>query len=202
MRSKRTLSWLLVLTFLVAPSLLLSASAAQAADQMVLQLRSMIVNMEKGRSEVLNINIERWSDPSELDRLKAVLVEQGEQKLLSALQSIEPRAGFLKMPSSMGWDIKFASQTDLPDGTKKIVIITDRPLAMFEGRSAGDSKEYAFTLAEIHLDKNGGKKGEGKMVPGAKITYNAATKTIEIANYSREPVRLTKVEVVGPKAKK
>ena len=39
-------------------------------------------------------------------------------------------------------------------------------------------------------------KGEGKLVPAAKIDYDQESKTLEIENYNTEPVRLTEVQVV------
>ena len=56
--------------------------------------------------------------------------------------------------------------------------------------------QYQFTLIEIHLDKNG--KGDGKLVPAAKVSWDKATKKIEIENYNALPVDLTKVTAVKP----
>jgi len=47
------------------------------------------------------------------------------------------------------------------------------------------------------LNKDG--KGEGKLAPAAKISWDADTRTIEIENYGMEPVRLTQVQVEGAK---
>ncbi|HEY3120219.1 MAG TPA: hypothetical protein VGL15_06315 [Vicinamibacteria bacterium] len=66
-------------------------------------------------------------------------------------------------------------------------------LRSWELRNQPRSVDYAFTLAEIHLTKDG--KGEGKLVPAAKIAWNKDTRTIEIENYGTEPVRLTEVTV-------
>jgi hypothetical protein len=39
-------------------------------------------------------------------------------------------------------------------------------------------------------------KGEGKLVPRGKVTYNKGSRAIEIENYANEPVRLTKITEV------
>jgi hypothetical protein len=57
--------------------------------------------------------------------------------------------------------------------------------------------DYQFSLAEIRLPRSG--KGEGKAIPYAQLTFNKETKTLEIENYQREPVRLNEVTVVEPK---
>jgi hypothetical protein len=48
-------------------------------------------------------------------------------------------------------------------------------------------------LIEIHLDKDG--KGEGKMSIATKISLSRDGKTLELENYSSQPVRLEQVSV-------
>jgi hypothetical protein len=55
------------------------------------------------------------------------------------------------------------------------------------------SADYNFTLAEIRLRPDG--KGEGKLATAAKVEWNEGLKTIEIENYTIEPVRLSEVTV-------
>jgi hypothetical protein len=158
--------------------------------------------MERGQSGMLEIAIERWSEPSVIDNLRAILIEQGNDKLLSAVQKIKPRAGFIRTPNSLGWDIQYARQTELPGGVKRIVIATDRPIGFWEARQDTRSTDYEFTLAEIRLDKKDGLEGSGKLVTAAKVTYNKEAKHIEIENYGQEPLRLSDVKVQVPKHKK
>jgi hypothetical protein len=51
--------------------------------------------------------------------------------------------------------------------------------------------DYPFTLIEIHLDKDG--KGQGKMAYATKITFDKKKNSVELENYSSEPVRLNEV---------
>jgi len=51
--------------------------------------------------------------------------------------------------------------------------------------------QYQFTLIELHIDKNG--KGEGKLVPAAKVSWDTKAKKIEIDNYNALPVDLINV---------
>ena len=46
-------------------------------------------------------------------------------------------------------------------------------------------------LAEMRIGAEG--KGEGKLVPAAKVSYDQDTRTIEIEDYGIEPVRLTQI---------
>jgi hypothetical protein len=174
----------------------LAASTALAREESILRLRAFAVDLNnRAQTNTLDIVIERWSSPEEAANLKAVLVEKGEDKLLSALQRTRPRCGFVRTSTSLGWDIFFARETPLPDGGRKIVLATDRPVGMWEARNAGRSMDYQFSLAEIRLPKEG--RGQGKAIRYAQLTFNKDTNTLEIENYQREPVRLNEVSVVS-----
>jgi hypothetical protein len=180
---------------LVAP---LAASSASAKDEAILRLHAISLDLNnRARTGTVDIVIERWSTPEETSKLKAVLLENGDDKLLSALQKTKPRCGFARTSTSLGWDIYFARETPLPDGGRKIVVASDRPVSYWEARNSGRSMDYQFSLAEIRLPKAG--KGEGKAIAAAKLTFNKETNTLEIENYQREPVRLGEVTVEEPK---
>ncbi|HWW94457.1 MAG TPA: hypothetical protein VN375_13910 [Vicinamibacteria bacterium] len=83
------------------------------------------------------------------------------------------------------------------EGARRIIIATDRPLNFGEFRNRSRSASYGFILAEIRLTKEG--KGVGKLASMAKVSWNKETRSLEIENYSNEPVRLTDVEVLGSK---
>jgi hypothetical protein len=145
----------------------------------------------------LQITIERWSSDAERDKLHAALVEKGTEGLLSALQDIKPRAGTISTTGSLGWNIQFAQQVELPTGSRRVIFATDRPMSFREEWTRDRSTDYQFMLAELRVGPNG--KGEGKLVPRASITWNDATRTIEIENYANEPVRLSEVTMRKPK---
>ena len=172
------------------------ARVTSADDKAVLRLRAFAVNLNStGRANTgtLDINIERWSTPEEAARLRDILTEKGEDALLEAVQKL-PRVGSIARTGRLGWDIRFAQQIAAAGGGSRIVIATDRPMSFWEASNQPRSADYAFTLAEVRLGPDG--KGEGKLVPAAKIEYDQESKTLEIENYNIEPVRLTQVEVV------
>ena len=140
----------------------------------------------------LDITIERWSTPEEAAKLRDVLTEKGADALLETLQKM-PRTGSIQRTGRLGWDIHFAQQVVAADGSRRIVLATDRPMSFWEAANQPRSADYAFTLAEIRLGADG--KGEGKLVPAAKIDYDKESNTLEIENYNTEPTRLTQVEI-------
>ena len=201
MRSSKAIGIAVSVALAAALVVPLVASTASAKEQEILRLRAFAINMNNGaRTGTIDIVIERWSTPEETASLKATLVEKGDDKLLSALQKVKPRCGFARTSNSLGWDIYFARETPLPDGGRKIILATDRPVGMWESRNSGRSMDYRFSLAEIRLPATG--KGQGKAIPRAKLTFNPKTNTMEIENWENEPVRLNEITVIEPKEKK
>lgn len=169
----------------------------RADDKAVLHLTSFAVDLggptSRSSAGTLDIAIERWSTPEEIAKLQAQLSEKGEGGLLDAVQKMK-RVGYIRTPASVGWPIHFAHQTMVSNGSRRIVFATDRPMSFWEVVNRPRSADYAFLMGEIRLGPDG--KGEGKLVPAGKVEYNAETKTLEIENYSTQPVRLSEVRIV------
>ena len=171
------------------------AKSLRAADQPLLSLRAFAVDMSSpgaARSGTLDIVIERWSSEAERQTLRDALIESGSDKLLSTLQRMKPRAGYIRSGSSLGWDIHYAREEVSPvTGGRRIVFATDRPMGSWEIINRPRSADYEFTFGEIRIGADG--KGEGKLVPAAKVHFDKDTQVVEIENYASEPVRLTTV---------
>jgi hypothetical protein len=167
-----------------------------AADDPPLRLRAFAVNMSGvGRpgAETLDIVIERWSTDAEQKTLIDTLRERGD-KLLDELQDIEPRAGYIRTTTSLGWAIQYARQEELASGGRRVVFATDRPMSFYELQNRTRSSDYEFMFCEIRLRPDG--KGEGKLSTAAKIRWDEHERAMEIEDYAIEPVRLTQVSVV------
>lgn len=161
-----------------------------------LRLSAFAVNLSgvgRTRPQTLQVVIERWSTDQERQKLLDTLVEKGEDRLLDLVQSIKPRAGFIRTTQSLGWDISYARETALASGGHRIIFATDRPMGFYELRNNTRSRDYEFMFCEIRIGKDG--KGEGKLSTATKVQYDKDKKTVEIENYGIEPVRLTTVQV-------
>jgi hypothetical protein len=159
-----------------------------------LRFSAFNVSMPTGVSGETEIAIERWTTTAERTKLLGLVEtakygEGGQRKLLDALQKIKPRVGFIRTPNSIGWDLRYAVETTMPDGTRQIVIATDKPVSF--GAAASDSRamDYPFTLIEMRMKPN--EKGEGKMLAATSITTKNGR--MELENYGQEPVRLTEI---------
>ena len=194
MSQKNRVGTAVSLAVAAALALPMSASTALAKDEAILRLRAFAIDMNNSRTGSIDIVIERWSTEEEVQKLRGVLIEKGGDNLLPTLQKIKPRCGYTRTSNSLGWDLQFARETVMSDGTRKIVVGTDRPMGMWELRNAGRSTDYEFSLAEIRLPADG--KGQGKAIPRAKLSFNKEKNTLEIENYEQQPVRLNEITVV------
>ena len=167
-----------------------------------LRFTAFNVSMPTGVAGVTEITIERWTTAAERTALlglveTAKLGEGGQRKLLDALQKITPRTGFIRTPNSLGWDLRYAVENRMDDGTHQIVIATDKPVSFAAAASQGEAMDYPFTLIEMRMKPN--EKGEGKMLAATSITVKNGR--LELENYGQEPVRLTQITEQQKKAK-
>ena len=197
MRTK--LRYILVATLALPMAWLTSSGAAD--DKPMLKLRAIAVDaggptLDGGRpasTTTLDIAIERYTTDAEAARLAAVLADKGPDALLRALQKT-PRVGHIRTPGSLAWDLHYARMNPLPDGSKRIVFATDRPMNFYELWNRPRSVDYQYLLGQIQLGADN-QEGKGTFVPAARVFYNKDGKTIEIENYASQPVRLIDVKV-------
>lgn len=155
------------------------------------------VSMQTGAAGMTDIVIERWTVDAERQSLLDVLAgakwgEEGQAKLLKALQKIDPRVGFIRTANSLGWDLKYAWESMLPDGTRQIVIGTDKRVSTMAAMSGGRAMDYPFTIIEMRFPPNDPKnKGTGKMLVASSVIVKDGK--LQLENYGQEPVRLTEI---------
>ncbi len=152
--------------------------------------------MERGRSGTIEFTIYRWSSDAEREKLLTTLQEFGRDRLIDELMKIRPVVGYMRTPNSIGYDLYYARNNLLPDGSRQVVMATNRRVAIGEAATSQRSMQYQLTVIELHVDKDG--KGEGKMVPAAKISWDTKKKAIEIENYRALPIDLINVTAKTP----
>jgi hypothetical protein len=179
-------------------------AAQEPALKLPLKMTTWAVSMSNvatGRNAVIDINITRWSTQTERETLIAAFLEKGQDGLLKALQKTKPTGRF-RIPGWMGpdpqgwrlgWDLHYAWYQPGEDGGHRLLIATDRQMSFQEVRNQPRTVDYPFTLIEIRLNKDG--EGEGKAAVATQIKMDKKKNTIELENYSSEPVRLNQVKI-------
>ena len=175
------------------------ASSVSAQNQVREDFTAFAINMNSGpKTATVDIRIERWSTDAERDQLLGILQEQKDryranQALLKALQKM-PKAGYIRTPNTLAWDLRYARQHPLDEGGRQIVVATDRPIGFWEARNQPRSMDYPFTILEMRLNKEN--KGEGKMLAGTQIYIDPKTTNLVLENYGQQPVRLNEIRAL------
>jgi hypothetical protein len=176
-----------------APSVTPSASDKVVINGWALNMS----NIATGANQTIRINIDGWSSPSQRQHLITTFLEKKQDGLLRELEK-QPEVGRFNFPGYMGpdpnstmrlgTDIRYAMNFPGEDGGRRIVIITPRIIGFREAANQPRTADYPFTLFEMRFDKSG--KGVGKMAYATQINFDKGKNTIELENYSSEPVRL------------
>jgi hypothetical protein len=137
---------------------------------------------------IVQIDVNRWSTAAERSALLNTLKTKGADKLLDALQDTKP-VGTIKTPDSLGYDLHYANETMLPEGGRRIVLATDRPIGFWEASRRPRTIDYPFTVIQMEIGKDG--MGKGTLSYATKII--SAGDTIVLENFATQPVMLTQV---------
>jgi hypothetical protein len=140
----------------------------------------------------VDITINRWSTDTERDQLLSTLRDKGQDALLQALQKL-PVVGYINTPGSLKYDLHFARERSEAEGGRMVVLATDRYIGAWEAANRPRTIDYPFMLIQLQLDKSG--NGVGKASIYTKITQ-AKDGTIELENFSNQPVSLNQVRKV------
>jgi hypothetical protein len=197
-------------TFALAAALATSALAqqtfteAQPSKDAQLRFSAFAVNMQGGLAGNVEIAIERWTTDAERNALVELVKQttdspKDQERLLKALQDITPRVGFIRTANSMGWDLKYAYESTAADGSRQIVIATDKPVSFLAAARGARTMDYAFTIVEMRFPA-GSNKGEGKLLAQTSLAVKNGKLELEI--YGQEPTRLTTITEKNPKEKK
>jgi hypothetical protein len=171
-----------------------SPRAVQADAAQPERFSATAVNMSAGGTgrvtTPVSIVISRWSTDAERDRLVTALQEKGPDAVLSALKDM-PRAGSIAATGSVGQEVHFARRIAGPNNSERVVLITDRPMSLWEMRSGSRTTEYPFTLVELRVGADG--KGEGKASAATKVIFDKDTNNVVLENYDIQPIGLQNV---------
>ena len=159
-------------------------------------------NTATGANQTIQITIDGWSNPSQRQHLIDTFMEK-KQDGLRARTGEAAGTGPLQLPGLHGSrpEQHHASRHRHPlrdeppggDGGRRIVIITPRVIGFQEARNQPRTVDYPFTLFEMRFDKDG--KGEGRMAYATQIAFDKKKNTVELENYSSEPVRLNQLKL-------
>ena len=179
------------------------STAPSATDKVTIMGWALnMSNTATGANQTIRINIDRWSNASQRQHLIATFIEKKQDGLLKELEK-QPEVGRFNFPGYMGpdpnntmrlgTDIRYAMSFPMENGGRRIVVITPRVIGFQEARNQPRTVDYPFSLFEMRFGKDG--KGEGRLAYATQISFDKKKNSIEIENYSSEPVRLNELRL-------
>lgn len=138
----------------------------------------------------VTIRVERWTGPEEQEKLLGALRDSGQDEFLKELTRAKV-VGWIATPTSLRYDFFYAQQQPTDNG-RKIMMITDRPMQIAERMSASPSRDYPFSVIELHIDKEG--RGSGTLAQLVQLRLSGNFLGIE--NLATAPIKLNDVRKV------
>ena len=172
------------------------ASPPVAGKQASEKFTGFAINLNSGPSTAtVDFTIDRWSSEADRNNLLSILQEEknsytANEKMLKVLQKM-PKVGYIRTPDRLAWDLQYARQSPLPEGGRRLVLATDRPVGFREAASSARTMDYPFTIIEVQLDKND--KGVGKILAGTRLYIDKKSKELVLENYAQQPIRFNEI---------
>ncbi len=181
---------------LVLAIVVVGFAALSMAQEMPEQYIGNVVNMQGGGTARLVVHIESYSPDEEVLGLAKILAEKGQPGLQEAMFDLKDR-GWVRIGPSLGYPIGVFRSRPTETG-RRIIALTDRPIQFCEAHRGTRSRDYAFGMIILDLDKDG--KGEGKLLPAmkAKITDQGV---VELESLGTDPFKIIGASQELPKKK-
>lgn len=142
-----------------------------------------------GRSTSFTFTLSGTTPDADLQRYVGVLAERGQDGLMSAIRS--QKLGTFALTGQVGRDVNVVRVRRTETG-RRITLLFERWLNLFEVRYGTRSQDYPFTYAEIFVDAQG--KGEGTLISAARIRFDKDDQMVEIENFGIYPARLAGIQ--------
>ncbi len=165
-----------------------SRSAGPKVDRFTFGVAaSTQAEVNKNRHDLV---IHRWATDAERDQVQARVAAEGVAKLPIALASAHD-AGYLHLPGSTSYTVRYARRVARPDGSADVVVVVDRPVWTWWNGSAVDTKDLnAYTVLQLRLPNSGA--GEGKLSVGEKVDADKAAGVV-LGDFGTRPAVLNDV---------
>ena len=180
-------------TLLLALALLTPASEPQQTTGLPERFTAFGISLGDGLTQSgtaqIEIVIDRWSTPEEIDRLFDA-GEKGQRALTDEMADLDA-VGSIRTVQSLALSLHYAVQEVDADGTRRIYLAMPRPIGYGEMVRGSRSVAYPITFVELTVDPEG--KGEGQLSIAARVTASSDRSRLYVQNYAMRPVLLKSV---------
>lgn len=175
---------LLVIAALVLISIAPVATATAAPRETFTGTMIGIGGRLGGVSRTFTLTINGETSDSEVSRQVTLLAERGQDALMKEIRDKD--LGRFSLGGQLGRELNFVTEAKLPNGDRKIMILFERWMNLYELRSGARSQDYPFSYVELIVDRYG--RGEGTFIPAARVRFT--NNQLEVENFGIYPARL------------
>jgi len=144
-----------------------------------------------GASRPFTLEVTGYTPNDEAQQEFEILRTQGQDDFMKAIS--HKKLGSFSLDGQVGRDLRFVQETRTEKG-RRITIVFERWLRMFEVQYGTRSQDYPFTYIELFVNDDG--KGEGSVVGLAKLSFDKKNpSTLDIENYGTYAAKLIGVEL-------
>jgi hypothetical protein len=180
-----------IVVIAIAAILLMAHLETSAQKSEFIQANAMGTSTQLGRIVSVDFRINEYSTLDERNVLLQVFQEKGSEGLANALDKMKSK-GRIAITGTLGFDVNFIRSINMPDGTRMIRFVTDRPITFGEAWGSTRSMDYSLAMGEIIISKVKG-KSTGKLYPVSKFTINK-DKELTIETY-QNPWNLVNIQL-------
>jgi len=197
-KTKARHRWMTASTALATLALLTIGGAPATADNHLperYQANVMVTaGAAAGGSTSLEIHIKAWTTEEERQQILSEIIDstslsqRNRNRAVARALRGASKVGFVAPRASTSWPLHYAKEFKLPDGGRRILLATDRPVSFVEAYGNLQAGDFDVTILELSFDKDG--KGEGILSLGTEVRWNEETEKLEVTNFSSQPIRL------------
>jgi hypothetical protein len=143
-----------------------------------------------GVSRSFTLQINGYTSDEDAQRYLDELKEFQQDGLLKAIR--KEKKGWVAVSGQTGKDINVIRTSPAEDGKRRVAILFERWINMYEARQGTRSQDYPFAFGEFYVNEKG--KGEGTFIPMAKVKWvvdkKTGKQTLEMENFGTYPARV------------
>lgn len=143
-----------------------------------------------GRIVSVNLIINELSSTEDQKVLLDAFQEKGSEGLSNALHKMHSK-GRISITGTLGFDVNYIREFQMPDGSRKIRFVTDRPITFGEAWTSSRSTDYDLSMGEITITKDKD-KSTGTILPVARFKIEKGELTMEAF---RNPWKLVNIRI-------
>jgi hypothetical protein len=145
-----------------------------------------------GRTRSFTLEITGHTPDEEVQQDFQILRSEGQDALMKAIKN--KKLGYFAFTGQTGRNLNFVHEDRMEEGDRKITILFERWLNLFEVRRGSRSQDYPFTYIELYIDDKD--KGEGSLIGLARLSFDKKKpSTLDVENFGTYPARLTSVRM-------